>query len=262
MSSYAPTNWQDYPSLATAISAARLNNMESGIQAAYRVGTGGLTNADIANGAAIAYSKLALTGQIVNADIAAAAAISYSKLQLAAAILNSDIANAAAIDLHKLNIPNDATKVALGDGTWGAPPAGGGGTVGSQLDYAQITANVTTTTATEAAPLTVVQGNSVSYDGSPLIIDFCSSYVLLQSSASSGYSLWDMQGTPVQIGRIGHTTNNNAATIYFPALMKKVYTPSAGLHQFAVRVWGNAGVLAGAGGPSVDAPTFLRVTKA
>ena len=179
MSSYAPTNWQDYPSLATAISAARLNNMESGIQAAYRVGTGGLTNADIANGAAIAYSKLALTGQIVNADIAAAAAISYSKLQLAAAILNSDIANAAAIDLHKLNIPNDATKVALGDGTWGAPPAGGG-TVGGQLDYAQITANVFTSTATEAAPLTVVQGNSVSYDGSPLIIDFCSSYVLLR----------------------------------------------------------------------------------
>jgi hypothetical protein len=125
LSSYVPTNWQDYPSLATAINAARLNNMESGISAAYHVGSGGLTNADIAANAAIAYSKLALTGQIVNADIAAAAAIAYSKLQLAAAILNSDIAVAAAIDLHKLNIPNDATKVALGDGTWGPPPASG-----------------------------------------------------------------------------------------------------------------------------------------
>ena len=72
MSSYVPTNWQDYPSLATAINAARLNNMESGISAAYHVGSGGLTNADIAANAAIAYSKLALTGQIVNADIAAA----------------------------------------------------------------------------------------------------------------------------------------------------------------------------------------------
>jgi hypothetical protein len=74
-----PTSWQDYPSLATAITAAQLNRMEAGIAAAL-VAPLSVANADVAAGAAIAYSKLALTGAILNADIAAAAAIAISKL--------------------------------------------------------------------------------------------------------------------------------------------------------------------------------------
>ena len=264
MSSYAPTNWQDYPSLATAISAARLNNMESGIQAAYRVGTGGLTNADIANGAAIAYSKLALTGQIVNADIAAAAAISYSKLQLAAAILNSDIANAAAIDLHKLNIPNDATKVALGDGTWGAPPAGGG-TVGAQLDYAQITASVTGVTAsTEATAVPLVSGNSVTYDGSKVKVEV---YVPAVAAATSlwYYRVLLLRDTTVigyAAGKSVAADAANGAEFYAAAFD----TPAAGAHTYKasayVQASTNFSFLAGAGGSGNLLPAFLRVSKA
>ena len=264
MSSYAPTNWQDYPSLATAISAARLNNMESGIQAAYRVGTGGLTNADIANGAAIAYSKLALTGQIVNADIAAAAAISYSKLQLAAAILNSDIANAAAIDLHKLNIPNDATKVALGDGTWGAPPAGGG-TAGAQLDYAQITASVTGVTAsTEATAVTLVSGNSVTYDGSKVKVEV---YVPAVAAATSlwYYRVLLLRDTTVIGYAAGKSVGGDAAN-GFEFYAAAFDTPAAGAHTYKasayVQASTNFSFLAGAGGSGNLLPAFLRVTKA
>lgn len=55
-----------------------------------------LVNANIAAGAAIAYSKLNLASSIVNADIAAGAAIVYSKLNLAGAIAGADLANAVA----------------------------------------------------------------------------------------------------------------------------------------------------------------------
>lgn len=67
-----------------------------------KVATGGITNTEVSNSAAIAYSKLSLTGSIVNADISASAAIVYSKLSLTGSIVNADINNTAAIALTKL----------------------------------------------------------------------------------------------------------------------------------------------------------------
>lgn len=64
--------------------------------------TGSIVDADINASAAIAYSKLSLTGSIVNADVNASAAIAYSKLNLSASIVNADIASGAAIALSKL----------------------------------------------------------------------------------------------------------------------------------------------------------------
>ncbi len=86
---------------------------------------GTLVDADIAAGAAIAYSKLSLTGSIVNADIAAAAAIAYSKLALTGSIVNADIAAAAAIATSKLA---DGTLFIKSDGTvpFGADQSHGG----------------------------------------------------------------------------------------------------------------------------------------
>ena len=51
-----------------------------------------IVNADVSAGAAIAYSKLALTGSISNSDINSSAAIAYSKLALSASITRTDIA--------------------------------------------------------------------------------------------------------------------------------------------------------------------------
>lgn len=68
--------------------------MEAGITAAYTQGTGTLVNADIASGAAIAYSKLALAGSIVTGDIANGT------------IVDADISAAAAISASKLAVDN------------------------------------------------------------------------------------------------------------------------------------------------------------
>lgn len=78
--------------------------------------SGLIVNADVASGAAIAYSKLALTGSIVNADINASAAIAYSKLSLSASIVNADIAAAAAIAVNKLAALT-ASRVLVSDGS-------------------------------------------------------------------------------------------------------------------------------------------------
>jgi len=64
------------------------------------VDLGNLTNSNIASGAAIAYSKLALTGSILNADLAGS--IAYSKLILTGDIVNADISTSAAIAYSKL----------------------------------------------------------------------------------------------------------------------------------------------------------------
>lgn len=79
----------------------------------------GIVDADVAVGAAIAYSKLALAASIVNADIGTAAAIAYSKLALGASIKDSDIASAQ--NLTKLSgatgTPSASTFL-RGDGEW------------------------------------------------------------------------------------------------------------------------------------------------
>jgi hypothetical protein len=67
----------------------------------------GLQDADIAAGAAIAYSKLALAGTIVNADISGSAAIAKSKLA-ALNIVDADVAAGAAISKSKLAALNIA----------------------------------------------------------------------------------------------------------------------------------------------------------
>lgn len=61
----------------------------------------GLQDADVAAGAAIAYSKLSLAGTITNADISTGAAIAKSKLA-ALGIVDADVAAGAAIAKSKL----------------------------------------------------------------------------------------------------------------------------------------------------------------
>lgn len=107
--------------------------------------SGAIVNADIASGAAIAYSKLALTGGILNADVNAAAAIAYSKLNLSGSIVSADITDgtivnadinaSAAIASTKLAVPYTAYTPTW-TATSGTAPAIGNATVTAR--YAQI----------------------------------------------------------------------------------------------------------------------------
>lgn len=65
-----------------------------------------IVNADISTTAAIAYSKLSLANSVVDADVNAAAAIAYSKLNLSDSIVNADISTTAAVAYSKLSLTN------------------------------------------------------------------------------------------------------------------------------------------------------------
>lgn len=84
--------------LALELDGSTLSKSASGVKVADQ----GISNAQVNNSAAIAYSKLNLSASIVNADIASGAAIAYSKLNLSNSIVNADIASGAAIALNKL----------------------------------------------------------------------------------------------------------------------------------------------------------------
>lgn len=101
----------------TIISSSAYNNdlntiynyLQNGVSV---IAAGTVTNTSVANGAAIAYSKLNLTNSVTgsdiatntifNANVAATAAIAYSKLNLSNSIVNADVATGALIDSFKL----------------------------------------------------------------------------------------------------------------------------------------------------------------
>jgi hypothetical protein len=84
--------------------------------AGLKVADGGISNTQVSNTAAIAYSKLSLTDSIVNADINSAAGIAYSKLSLSNSIVNGDIATSAAIARTKL-AAGTANHIVVNDGS-------------------------------------------------------------------------------------------------------------------------------------------------
>lgn len=107
----------------------------------FSVATGGITNTQVSNSAAIAYSKLNLTGSIVNADINTSAAIAYSKLSLTGSIVNADISSSAAIAYSKLNLASSVANSDLTNMTQATIKgrAAGGGTGSPQdLTSAQV----------------------------------------------------------------------------------------------------------------------------
>lgn len=86
--------------LAVRLDGSTIARSASGIKVADQ----GITNTQVSNSAAIAYSKLNLSASIVNADVSATAAIDYSKLNLSGSIVNADVATGAAIAYSKLNL--------------------------------------------------------------------------------------------------------------------------------------------------------------
>lgn len=148
-------------------------------------------------------------------------------------------------------------------GTW--KQAGGGTTPpGTELDYKQITANVTIPHNTSEASLTtVITGNPVTYDGATRVkIEFYSAglggntfnitLVLLKDGAHLGH---------IADGIATSETPGGGVYAFFD-------TPSAGSHTYSIGGYNNGGtydnwVVAGPGnGSGVALPAYLRITRA
>lgn len=136
-----------------------------------------------------------------------------------------------------------------------AASTGGGGGAGTELDYAQITSNVTVN-GSSGAPNNVVSGAAVTYDGSTRVkIEFFSPIV----SAGSAALIVDLYDGASNLGRIGQTGAAAAMAMKGETFL----TPTAGSHTYHIKAWKNGGTdgsVAAAAGTFL--PAFMRITTA
>jgi hypothetical protein len=144
------------------------------------------------------------------------------------------------------------TGVTLNTGWVGLP--------GQELDYASITSNSASITATtEGTSAPVISGNALYYDGSRVKISF---FVPKLSSTGSQTVTFVVYRDATDVGQVfGGTVNTTLQSAEFELFD----TPSTGAHTYAVKAFVSANALtvnAGAGGSGNLIPGWLRITKA
>ncbi len=138
--------------------------------------------------------------------------------------------------------------------------AWGPAAAGTEHDYAQITADVTATAITEGTATTVITGNSVTYDGTKVKVEFwCPEYY----TGSAGLTVVLLRDATV----IGQAGGGSAGTFEEAFKLEAFDTPTAAAHTYAVKAFSGANPTAGivkadVGGAGKLLPAFLRVTKA
>lgn len=142
-------------------------------------------------------------------------------------------------------------------------------TPGTELDYAQITANVNVT-HTDTAPDLVLTGNQLTFDGVTRIrVEFYAQVVEIPSGYYDfNLGLWDNGVlTRLLVGRFHNGNVNSPDDVEAYGLC--YITPVAGPHTFSIRAYrspsqvsGPAIVAAGDGVGDNFPPAFYRVTVA
>ena len=147
----------------------------------------------------------------------------------------------------------------------------GGGSSGPnlELDYVQITSDVTVsgTAETSAGSTLVVTGSAVTYDGATtVILEFFAPGWEPGLTSGNDVRLGLYEGSTF-LGRLALTqmavTGGNADNKPLRALYR--FTPSAGSHTYAIRASrtsANGIIRAGAGGATNYVPAFIRITRA
>lgn len=141
------------------------------------------------------------------------------------------------------------------------------GTAGSvEYDYVQNTSTVTVSSTSSTSPTTVIDGNSVTYDGSTRVkIEFWS----YSSGAASGGSLTvDLWDGSTDLGRLclSQPTGGGTGEVEIPLYGVRFLTPSAAAHTYHVKAFksgsGACEIYSGAGGVNTGLPMWYRITKA
>ncbi len=127
---------------------------------------------------------------------------------------------------------------------------GGGG----ELDYAEITSNVTVN-GSSGAPNTVISGNSVAYDGTTRVLVEFSSAIIAAGSQTMVVELYD--GASL-LGRLADTYPGVSTAVRCGTFL----TPTAGSHTFHVKAWKNGGTDGIVAAASPYLPAWYRITVA
>lgn len=155
--------------------------------------------------------------------------------------------------------PSDGTKALFGDGSWKTTSS-----AGKELDYAAITSpNAAVTATTEATAVAQITGNSVTYDGSAVYVEFFIPELI--ASVQNTVATFVLLRDTTVIGQIKYESMNSGTNALPGIFGKTKDTPSAAAHTYKLAMFvssGNYTVEAGNGTSGNLVPAFLRVTKA
>lgn len=240
--SYTPfySQWKDWPDVSTPVTAAAMQHIEAGIVAA----GGGNAISDITStGGSIAVTTP--LGPTTNVDVATSGVT---------AATYGDSTHVPQIAVGADGRITSASNVTITGG-------GGGGT---ELDYVELTSNVTVSSTADGASggTAIIDGNAVSYDGSTRIMVEFGFAVTVPNGAELVVNLYD--GT-TDLGRMAFFSNQGSTSADSTLYARRFLTPSNASHTYHIRGWrvtSNCTVLAGAGGSATRMPAWYRITKA
>lgn len=173
-----------------------------------------------------------------------------------------DLAVATAADTaSKLAVGSDGDVLTADSGEttgmkWDTPAAGGT----TEYDYVERTTSLTVTATSEGTAQAVIDGNSVSYDGSTRIkIEFYAVY----ADCTSGQTLVILLVEDSTVKGWLAQINNIVAMGGIKG--ERYLTPSNASHTYHIKAFktgGTATIEGGAGGSVANVPMFLRITQA
>lgn len=233
---YTRVNWVDLPATTTPVDAANLNVMDSGIAAA------------------------ATTATTLDQFAAAAANVALGSHKITGLANGSASSDAAAFG----QIP--ATLQPTDPGTskvWGSTGSGASVGVfppGYQWDRKTVTTGTIAVTATtEGTANTLATGNSVTYDGTEVKVEF---WAPRYSHAGDLALTFVVLRDATVVGQAASEIVSGGSII---PKIECFDTPAAGAHTYAVKAFvssGTVNVSSGVGGSGTFLPLFMRVTKA
>lgn len=131
---------------------------------------------------------------------------------------------------------------------------------GQELAYGEFTSSVTSSATTEGGAIQVATSGAITYDGSPVVVEFFAPSVTHTAAGTNVYfDLFDSGSALGFMSRFGVPANG------VPVYLRRRFTPSAISHTYKVNVFtdsGTASVNAGPGGASQLMPGFIRITRA
>jgi hypothetical protein len=138
------------------------------------------------------------------------------------------------------------------------PPGPASGAI-RELLYSQIVADVTVTALSAAAAQSIINPGNVTYDGSPVILEFIAAGVR-PAATLNAQILMNLYDGNTDMGYLAQVMTPAASTMIVPVRGMRRLTPSAGAHNYNIRAWVSAGSGIISATPPFS-PAFVRVTK-
>lgn len=134
---------------------------------------------------------------------------------------------------------------------------------GAEIQYQQVTAPISITATSAPAANLVVGSAAMTFDGSPVMLEFYAGVAQAPNVASGQMAINLFDGS-TDLGYIAMLLGQQATTTVH---VRTRLTPTVGSHTYSVKAWlptGTGGnIQAGAGGTAATyQPCFLRVTRA